>query len=100
MSENHPVHEIRSGSVKAAIWANEPRNGTMHTTTFDRRYKDGEEWRSSQSFGPFDLVHLMKCAAEAQLWVRSVRARNRESEAASQEPQRSVGLPERPPASC
>ena len=70
MSENRPVHEIRSGSVKAAIWANDTRNGTMHTTTFDRRYKEGDEWRSSQSFGPFDLMHLLKCAAEAQIWVR------------------------------
>lgn len=70
MSDNRPVHEIRSGAVKAAIWANETRNGIMYSATFDRRYKDGEEWRSSHSFGLFDMIHLIKCAADAQVWVR------------------------------
>ena len=79
MSEKRPVHEIRSGRVKAAIWANETRSGIMHTSTFDRRYKDGEEWRSSQSFGPTDLAHLLKCAAEAQLWIRRSGRRSENS---------------------
>jgi len=80
MSENRPVHEIRSGSIKAAIWANQTRNGIMHSTTFDRSYKEAKEWCSSRSFGPADLVHLVKCAAEAELWVRKERRRARQLE--------------------
>jgi len=60
MSANRPVHEVRLGRVKAAIWENETQNGTRFNVTVQRLYKDGDEWKSSESFGRDDLPLLMK----------------------------------------
>jgi hypothetical protein len=51
MSANRPVHEIRFGHVKAAIWANESDGYVRHNVTLQRLYKDGDDWKTSQSFG-------------------------------------------------
>lgn len=34
-----PVHEVRLGRIKAAIWANETENGVRHNVTISRLYK-------------------------------------------------------------
>jgi hypothetical protein len=49
-STNKPVHEVRLGSVKAAIWANQTTTGTRHSVTFNRIYKDGDVWKRTESF--------------------------------------------------
>jgi hypothetical protein len=59
-SNNRPVQEIRLGRVKAAVWENETRNGTRFSVTVQRIYKDGEEWKTSDSFGRDDLPLLAK----------------------------------------
>ena len=58
---NKPVHEIRMGRIKAAIWANETQTGTRHNVSLQRIYKDdGGEWQTSDSFGRDDLPLLAK----------------------------------------
>ena len=64
-----PVHEIRLGRIKAAIWENEVQNGIRHNVTFQRIYKDGDEWRQSESFGRDDLPLVMKVADLAHTWI-------------------------------
>lgn len=64
-----PVHEIRLGAIKAAIWANDTQAGIRHNVTFTRLYKDGEEWRSSDSFGRDDLPVVAKVADMAHTWI-------------------------------
>ena len=66
---NRPVHDVRMGRVKAAIWENETQNGTRHNVTFSRLYKDGDEWRDSTSFGREDLPLLTKVADRAHAWI-------------------------------
>ncbi len=62
-----PVHSIRFGNTKAAIWKNE--NGS-HTVTFERIYKDeNDEWKSSQSFGRDDLPKIGKVSEAAYEWI-------------------------------
>ena len=67
--KNKPVHEIRLGAIKAAIWANETQNGTRHNVTLSRLYKDGEEWKTSDSFGRDDLPIVAKIADMAHTWI-------------------------------
>jgi hypothetical protein len=50
-STNKPVHEVRLGSVKAAIWANQTTTGTRHSVTFNRIYKDGDVWSGRRVLG-------------------------------------------------
>ena len=57
-----PVHEVRLGRIKAAIWANETDNGTRHNVTITRLYKDGDEWKTSTSFGREELPLVAKIA--------------------------------------
>jgi hypothetical protein len=64
-----PVHEIRIGAVKAAIWANEGPNGVWHAVTFARLVKLGEEWKSVPSFQRGDLLPLAKVADQAHTWI-------------------------------
>ena len=33
---NRPVHEIRMGRARAAVWENETQNGTRHNVTLSR----------------------------------------------------------------
>ncbi len=64
---NHkkPVAEVRIGSVKAAIWENEAGGRTRHNVTFSRLYKDGDQWKTTPSFGRNDLLVLAKVADQA-----------------------------------
>jgi hypothetical protein len=64
-----PVHEVRLGRIRAAIWENETQNGTRHNVTFSRLYKDGDDWKDSSSFGRDDLPLLEKVAIKAHSWI-------------------------------
>lgn len=57
-----PVARISLGGVQASIWANHSDKGDFHTVTFTRRYQEGGEWKSSNSYGPTDLLALQKVA--------------------------------------
>ena len=69
MPKPKPAHEVRLGSVKAAIWKNDTDNGVRYNTTFSRLYKDGEEWKNTDSFGRDDLLVLAKVSDHAHSWI-------------------------------
>ena len=64
-----PAHEVRLGTVKATIWRNEIENGVRYNTTFSRIYRDGDQWRNTESFGRDDLLTVAKVADEAHSWI-------------------------------
>jgi len=68
-SKNRPVHEIRLGRIKAAIWENETDNGVRHNVTVSRLYKDGDQWKDSTSFGRDDLPLVAKVVDHAHSWI-------------------------------
>ena len=65
MANSKPVAEVRIGRVKAAVWPNETEGRTRHNVTFSRLYRDGAEWKSTQSFARNDLLVLAKAADQA-----------------------------------
>ena len=65
MANPKPVAEVRIGRVKAAIWPNGTDGRTRHNVTFSRLYKDGDEWKSTQSFSRNDLLLLAKVVDQA-----------------------------------
>ncbi len=67
--KQRPVHEIRMGRIRAAIWENETQNGTRHNVTLTRLYKDGEQWKDSASFGRDDLPLVSKVSELAHSWI-------------------------------
>jgi hypothetical protein len=64
-----PIHEIRMGRIKAAIWQNDTDNGVRYNVTVGRLYKDGTDWRQTESFGRDDLPVLAKVADQAHTWI-------------------------------
>ena len=64
-----PVHEIRIGRIRAAIWENDTTNGKRHNVSLSRIYKDGEVWKDSSSFGRDDLPLVMKVSDLAHSWI-------------------------------
>jgi hypothetical protein len=66
---NKPVHEIRLGSVRAAIWANITQNGVRHSVTISRSYRVGNDWKKTNSYGKEDLLVLEKITELAQKWL-------------------------------
>lgn len=64
-----PVHEVRLGRIKAAIWENETQNGTMHNVTISRLYRDGRQWKDSASFGRDDLPLVAKVVDRVHSWI-------------------------------
>ena len=68
-SKNRPVHEVRMGRIRAAIWQNETETGTRHNVTVSRLYKDGDDWKDSTSFGRDDLPLVIKVCDMAHSWL-------------------------------
>jgi hypothetical protein len=64
-----PVHEIRLGRVRAAIWENETQNGPRYNVTLSRLYKSGSEWKDSTSFGRDDLPLVAKVVDRVHTWI-------------------------------
>lgn len=52
---NKPVAVFRARGVKVAVFANDGDNGAFHKTSIQRVYRDGEEWKTTQSLGLTDL---------------------------------------------
>ena len=70
-NKQKPIHEVRLGAIKAAVWKNDTQNGVRYNTTFCRIYrdKDDNEWKTSESFGREDLLVLAKVADRAHSWI-------------------------------
>ncbi|HRY49112.1 MAG TPA: hypothetical protein P5186_13775 [Candidatus Paceibacterota bacterium] len=68
-TKTKPIHEVRLGVIKAAVWRNETETGVRYGVTFCRLYKDGEQWKTTDRFGRDDLLLLAKVADQAHSWV-------------------------------
>lgn len=59
-----PAQKFRAGSVTATVWGKEIKlEGrkdpvTVYNTTIVKNYKDGEEWKQTNSFNRDDLIKL------------------------------------------
>ena len=65
-----PVHEIRLGRIRAAVWLNDTDNGARYNVQISRLYKDkNDKWKDSSSFGREDLPLVGKVADLAMVWI-------------------------------
>jgi hypothetical protein len=79
-----PVATFKLGRIRAAVWENETDKGVMCNVTIERRYQDGEEWKSSTSFGRNDLPLVARLADEAMMFI--YRRQQENAEARQNEP--------------
>ncbi|QDT07449.1 hypothetical protein K227x_58760 [Rubripirellula lacrimiformis] len=69
-NENKPVHRLRLSTIAAAVFRNVSEDGHVsYNATFDRSYKDGNEWKRSHNYGRDDLLNLSKLADQANTWI-------------------------------
>ena len=67
---NKPVHELRLGRIRAAVWLNETESGPRYNVQISRLYKDkADKWKDSSSFGREDLPLVGKVADLAMVWI-------------------------------
>ena len=70
MTHNKPIHEIRLGTIRAAIWANERATTEVwFNVSLSRLYNDGNGWRDSHAFGRDDLPVAAKVLEMAYAWI-------------------------------
>jgi hypothetical protein len=74
MAKEKPVHEVRIGAIKAAIWKNHTTSGVRFNVTFARLYKEGNEWKSTDSYGEADLLVKSEVCRQAFLWIHDQRS--------------------------
>ena len=66
---NKPVHEVRLGRIKAAVWANTGESGVWYSVVISRLYKEGDAWKRSESFSRDDLPLVAKVADLVHTWI-------------------------------
>jgi hypothetical protein len=76
-STNRPVHRINHGAISASIWRQDTGKGQMFNVTFQRSYKDGQEWKTSASFGRQNLLVVSLIAARAYEWISAQQSKTR-----------------------
>jgi len=91
MAQEKPVHEVRLGKVKAAIWKNDSESGVRFGVTFSRIYKTESGWESSTSFGRDELPLLAKVADMAHTWIYQQNDRSDSSTAEAGKTSKSSG---------
>ena len=84
---NKPVKTIRIGRISAAIWANPNEHGTFYSVTFERGYRQDQEWKSTNTFGRDDLLVLAKIADLAHTWIAQALQRRNEQTTLKQAPE-------------
>ena len=70
-----PIHKISVGNgVTASIWENPTNNGILHAVHVERRYKDGEEWKTSNSFVGSQVLLVSKAYSLAFDYITAIKA--------------------------
>ena len=71
---NKPEKKFSCGSISASIWANtkvvNSEKVKLYSVTINKAYKEGEEWKHTNSFNIEDLPKVALVATEAYKYVR------------------------------
>ena len=61
-----PVKKVKVGAIEVAVWENSSKDGKkFFTTTMERNYKNGEEWKKTSSLRTDDLPKAILALQEA-----------------------------------
>lgn len=67
-----PVYEKRLGSIRLAVFENESDGRRFFNASITRSYKDGDEWKESNTFnGLHDLALLKEVVGRAADFIAS-----------------------------
>lgn len=71
---NKPEKRIRCGAISASIWVDrktvEGKIVEYHSISVTKSYKDGDEWKHTNSFNAEDLPKVALIATEAYKFIK------------------------------
>ena len=71
---NKPEKKFSCGSISASIWANtkmvSDEKVKIYSVTINKAFKEGEEWKYTNSFNIEDLPKVALVATEAYKYIR------------------------------
>jgi len=71
---NKPEKKFNCGSISASIWTNTKvvtgETVKLYSVTINKAYKEGEEWKYTNSFNIEDLPKVSLVANEAYKYIR------------------------------
>jgi hypothetical protein len=70
MTKAKPAHKLRSGALTVTIWKNDGDKGPWYSVTPSRSFKQGDDWKESDSYGYDDLLPLAKLIDQAHSWIQ------------------------------
>jgi hypothetical protein len=72
-AERGPAQRFRVGSVTASIWKNDGQGGTTYySVTLQKSFREGNEWRNTDTLNHADVVCAIKALERAEAWVAGV----------------------------
>ena len=69
-----PAHKIRNGVLQVTIWRNASDKGTFYSVVPTRGYKQGDDWKETDSLGFDDLLPMAKLFDLAHSWIMNQQA--------------------------
>lgn len=73
-----PVRRFKRGGVEAAVWKKRINDRPAFSVQVSKRYRDGEEYKSTQVFLGGDLVGLARVSELADAWIHEQIEQERE----------------------
>lgn len=74
---NKPIHKISVGSgITASIWENSTDNGVLYAVDVERRYKDGEVWKTSKTYVGGQILLVSKAYDLAFDYIQALRSQS------------------------
>lgn len=65
-----PEKKIRAGPIAVAIWRNKTEDGkTFYSVSFEKRYKDQDEWKTTTSLNKNDIPKAIIALQEAYRYL-------------------------------
>jgi len=64
-----PAHKIRLGVLQVTIWRNSGEKGSWYSVIPSRGYKQGDDWKETESLNADDLLPMAKLLDLAHTWV-------------------------------
>lgn len=75
-----PAATLRDGSLKATLWQRQTEKGAFFNVTLTRTYKEGEEYKDSNSFSGAELLRVAHLATKAFDLANEFRATTDDAE--------------------
>ncbi len=71
METNKPIHEIKSGSIKASIWENKGKDKSFFSVTIVKSYKSKKDnaWKNTTAFNDYDLAEILKVITDTKAYL-------------------------------